>query len=320
MKDPAKQASIETPSPPTWEQTLLEKVAMASLIEQRKARRWSIFFKLILCAYLLVIGILYVPIPSFNDNLRDAHTALIDVSGVIAADSNSSAERVIAGLRAAFEHKHTAGVVVQINSPGGSPVQAGQIADEMHRLQANYPDIPLYSVITDIGASGGYYIAAAADTIYADKASIIGSIGVVSHGFGFVELLKKLGIQRRMIVAGEHKALLDPFLPTDSREVRHFQGVLSEIHRQFIESVQLGRGALLSPEEELFTGFVWSGEKSLSLGLVDALGDANFVAREIIGAERIMDFTPAKSLVERIEQRIGVTLVNALLQQSPQLQ
>lgn len=223
-----------------WERELLEKLATASITEQRRARRWGIFFKLLTFAYLVMLLILWLP-----DTLSDAaikstkeHTALVEINGVIADDSDASADNVVTALRSAFEDKKTKGVILRINSPGGSAVQAGYINDEIRRLKEKHPKIPVYAVVTDMAASGGYYIAVAADEIYVDKASIVGSIGVLMSTFGFERSMEKLGIERRLLTAGEHKGILDPFSPLKSEEKRHIQNMLDQVHQQFIQAVR----------------------------------------------------------------------------------
>lgn len=291
---------------PAWEDQLLKRFAFEALREQRLTRRWGIFFKLLAFAYLLALIVVSLPtIKTVTLLGSDKVTALVDIQGVIAADSNASADTIVTGLRAAFENKSTAGVIVRINSPGGSPVQAGYINDEIYRLKAKYPGIKVYAVIQDICASGGYYIAAAADEIYADKASIVGSIGVRMDSFGFVDAIGKLGVERRLLTAGEHKGFLDPFLPLDNREVAHITGLLGEIHRQFINTVLKGRGDRIKQSPDLFSGLVWTGEKALQNGLVDALGSASYVAREIIQAEDIVDFTPQQGVFDQVAKKLG---------------
>ena len=292
-----------------WEQTIIRNFAYEALREQRRARRWSVFFRCLIFAYLF--GVLLVSWPNLNFGGafgKSKITALVDVQGVIAHGMPASAENVITGLRDAFEHKATAAVIVRLNSPGGSPVQAGYINDEIFRLKAKYPRIKVYAVIEDICASGGYYIAAAADEIYADKGSIVGSIGVRMDSFGFVEALHKLGIERRLLTAGEHKGFLDPFMPLDDHEVAHVTGLLKEIHQQFINTVRKGRRDRLKEIPELYSGLVWTGEKGLELGLVDALGSAGYVAREIVHAPDIVDFTPEQNVVESLARRFGAQL------------
>jgi protease-4 len=215
-------------------------------------------------------------------------------------------------LRAAFKDKNTKGVILRINSPGGSPVQAGYIYDEIIRLREKYKDIPLYAVIVDIAVSGGYYVASAADKIYANKASIVGSIGVRMDSFGFVEAMEKLGIERRLMTAGEHKALLDPFLPLSALDKDHMQRMLNDIHGQFIEVVKKGRGDRLKESDELYSGLVWSGEDSVELGLVDVLGSAGFVSREVIGVEEVKDFSKQRDWLERFTDRVGVAMMGII--------
>lgn len=295
-----------------------DKVASAfareALREQRLARRWNTFFKALFFIYLLAILVLSIPNLSRGSWLSgEKFTALVDLQGVIASDSRASADAIITGLRAAFEDSNTAGVILRINSPGGSPVQAGYINDEIRRLRDKYPDIPLYAVLQDICASGGYYVAAAADEIYADKSTIVGSIGVRMDSFGFVESMEKLGVERRLLTAGEHKGFLDPFLPLRDEDVRHINTVLGEIHEQFINTVRAGRGDRLIESDELFSGYVWTGERGLAMGLVDALGSSSFVAREIIGAEEIVNFTPRQDLLDQFARKVGASLSESML-------
>jgi len=241
------------------------------------------------------------------------HTALVELRGEISANSISSADNINTGLQNAFKDKKTQGVILRINSPGGSPVQAGYINDEIRRLRAEYPDIPLYAVIEDVCASGGYYVAAAADKIYVDKASIVGSIGVLMNGFGYTGAMKKLGIERRLLTAGENKGFLDPFSPLDPQQQKYAREMLKDIHQQFIQVVQQGRGERLRNVPEIFSGIVWTGQKSIELGLADALGSAEFVAREIIKAEDIVDYTAKESFAERFAKRLGSATANALI-------
>ncbi|MEX2516368.1 MAG: S49 family peptidase [Gammaproteobacteria bacterium] len=297
-----------------WERNLISRLAMASLTEQRSARRWSIFFRSLLALYLLVLLLLYLPGSTWEATSMSAkgHTALVDVNGVISADSSASADNVVTALRRAFKDKNTRGVVIRINSPGGSPVQAGYIHDEILRLREKHPELPLYAVITDTCASGGYYIAAAADQIYANRASVVGSIGVIYAGFGFVDALDKLGVERRLLTAGENKGLMDPFSPLQQDDVEHLQSLLKDIHGQFIDIVKDGRGDRLVDSDDLFTGLVWTGEQSLELGLVDALGSASYVAREIIGIEEIVDYTVRENYLDRFARSLGSAMANTL--------
>ena len=245
--------------------------------------------------------------------MSDKHTAIVELRGEISASSVSSAANINEGLKNAFKDKNTQGVILRINSPGGSPVQAGYINDEIQRLRAKYPDIPLYAVIEDICASGGYYVAVAADKIYVDKASIVGSIGVLMNGFGFTGTMEKLGIERRLLTAGKNKGFLDAFSPSNPQQQQYAQGMLNDIHQQFIQVVQKGRGNRLKDKPEIFSGIVWTGKKSIDLGLTDALGSADYVAREIIKAESIVDFTTKENFVERFAKRLGSASTNALI-------
>ena len=292
---------------------LIEKMVGTLAVEQRRSRRWGIFFKLLTFGYLFAALLLFV-VNDWSDTAvsDEPHTALVDISGAISADSEANADNIAYGLRQAFEDENTRGVILRINSPGGSPVQSGYIYDEIKRLRALYPDTKLYSVITDIGASGGYYIAAAADEIYADKASLVGSIGVTSSSFGFVEMLNKLGIERRVMTAGEHKAFLDPFTPLKENERQFWEEVLGTTHKQFIEQVQKGRGERLKQSDKLFSGLIWSGEQAMELGLIDGLGSTGYVAREVIGETNIVDFTPALSPLEKLVERMGVTFAKTI--------
>jgi protease-4 len=258
-----------------WERDLVNRLAFAALKEQRRARRWGIFFKFLLFVYLLGILFLYTPSIELQPGAGDDHTALVELKGVIAPDKEGSADNVVSGLRSAFESDHAKGVILRINSPGGSPVQAGYINDEIRRLRKEHPDTPLYAVVADVCASGGYYAAVAADKIFADKASIVGSIGVRMDGFGFVEAMDKLGVERRLLTAGEHKGFLDPFQPVKEGDVEHVQALLNDIHTQFIQVVRTGRGDKLKDDPNLFSGFVWTGEQAVDLGLIDELGSAS---------------------------------------------
>jgi protease-4 len=297
-----------------WERSVLEKLATAAVDEQRRARRWGIFFKSL--GFIYLFALLFVGfgwIGKKEAALASKHTALVELSGVIAADSEASAANITSGLKEAFKDKRTQGVVLRINSPGGSPVQAGYINDEIRRLRAKYPTIPLYAVVEDICASGGYYVAVAADKIFVDKASIVGSIGVLMDGFGFVETLDKLGIERRLITAGQEKGFLDPFSPIIPQQKDHAERMLAEIHGQFIEVVKHGRGKRLKDNPDLFTGLVWTGQRSIELGLADELGNVDYVAREIIKADQVVDFTAHETFLERFAKRLGAGASEAFL-------
>ena len=295
---------------------LLEKAVLAGVQEQRRSRRWGIFFKSLTFIYLFGALALFSPLLDRQKGGvgSGSHTALIEVRGMIADQENASADNLIGSLRAAFKDAGTRGVIMRINSPGGSPVQSGYVYDEIRRLRGEYPDIRLYAVITDLGASGAYYIASAADEIYADKSSLVGSIGVTAAGFGFVGVMEKLGIDRRLYTAGEHKAFLDPFQPAKPEETAFWQQVLQTTHRQFIDSVKQGRGERLKYKEhpELFSGLVWSGEQALALGLVDGLASSSKIAREVIGEERIVDFTLQETAFDRFAKKLGAGVAEHL--------
>lgn len=297
---------------PGWERALLERLAFASVTEQRRARRWGIFFKLFFAAYFLALFVMLAGDSIGGRGFASRYTALVELDGTIEADSPASADNVIAGLRSAFEDTSTAGVILRANSPGGSPVQSSYIYDEIKRLRTKYPKTPLYGVVTDMCASGCYYALAAADKIYADRSSIVGSIGVLMNGFGFVATLNKLGVERRLLTAGEHKGFLDPFSPMKPADRQHAQKLLNEVHQQFIERVRAGRGEQLKETKELYSGLFWSGNEALKLGLVDALGNSSYVAREVIGAEDIVDFSYREGVFDRFARRLGTATAQAL--------
>ncbi len=312
MTDDDMPTSGSDKRPANWERDLLERLAFAALTEQRRARRWGIFFKLFFAAYLVLILVLAQSDSWDGKALKAEHTALIEMEGVISSDSLANADNVISGLRAAFENKSTQGIVLRANSPGGSPVQAGYINDEIKRLRAKHPKVPLYAVIGDMCASGCYYVVAAADKIYADKASIVGSIGVLMNGFGFVDTMKKIGVERRLMTAGEHKGFLDPFGPVKPAETKHAQQMLDEIHLQFIETVRQGRGKALKETRDMFSGLFWTGEEAIKLGLVDSLGGTSYVAREVIGAEEIVDYTYRENVFDRFARRLGTAMAQTI--------
>lgn len=302
--------------PPTeerWARDAIERLARAALDEQRRARHWGIFFKTLTFIYLFALLFIAIGWLGGKEQIAGRHTALVALEGVIAASGEASAERINQGLKDAFANSSTAGVIVRINSPGGSPVQANQINQEIRRLRGLHPDKPLYAVVEDVCASGGYYVAAAADRIYVDPGSIVGSIGVLMNGFGFTGTMNKLGVERRLITAGENKAFLDPFSPMDEKERAYAKQMLDEIHQQFIDVVKAGRGERLKQDPEVFSGLVWTGEKSIELGLADAVGSVEYVAREVIKAERVVDYTPPENLAERFVRRFGSAAAEALV-------
>ena len=298
-----------SPNDSQWDRKVLEKLALASLAEQKTRRRWGIFFKLLGFVYLTLVLLVVVDWGN-PDKLTDGkHTALVYLHGTIEANGEASAEKINNALQSAFEDKGTAGVVLRINSPGGSPVQAGIINDEIRRLRSKYPDTPLYAVVEDVCASGGYYVAAAADKIYVDKASLVGSIGVLMDGFGFTGAMDKLGVERRLLTAGENKGFLDPFSPQDAKQKQFAQTMLQDIHKQFIEVVRQGRGSRLKETPELYSGLVWTGARSIELGLADGLGTVESVARDVIKAEKVLDYTMRENIAERFAKRFGADMV-----------
>jgi len=304
----------KTPVEESWVKAFIKE----NFAEQKKTRRWGIFFKSLTFVYLF--GAIFLFFNSDTNLLSDQqeapHTAMVQINGVIAADQEANANVIVTGLRAAFKNEFSQAVMLVINSPGGSPVQAGYVFDEIQRLRLLYPDKKLYAVIAELGASGGYYIAAAADQIYADKASLVGSIGVTASSFGFVELMKKVGVERRHFTSGEHKAFLDPFSPSKEVEQDFWQEVLDVTHRQFIKVVKTGRGDRLNSDKaDLFSGLIWNGEQALALGLIDGLGSPGFVAREIVKAENIVNYSVQPSTIEKLTKRLGISIGNGFAKQ-----
>ncbi|MEZ5661193.1 MAG: S49 family peptidase [Burkholderiaceae bacterium] len=308
-----------------WERSVLEKMALSLVIERRRARRWGIFFKLLLVAYVGVMTAIWlgawtpggkpdgagVPVAE-GGGQGDRHTAVVRIEGVIKADAQTSAERINAALRAAFRDPKTAGVALLINSPGGSPVQSAMIFDEIRRLREKYPKIELHAVVGEVCASGGYYVAAAADKIHVNPASLVGSIGVLMDGFGFVGAMHKLGVERRLVSAGENKGFMDSFSPVSERDRDHLQGLLDQIHQQFIDAVRLGRGERLGDDPTLFSGLVWTGQKAVELGLADGQGSLGSLARDVFKADRVVDFSVRDTLLERLGRRFGFAVGSAV--------
>ncbi|WP_353396068.1 S49 family peptidase [Hydrogenophaga sp. 5NK40-0174] len=291
-----------------WERELVEKLVLAQLREQKAVRRWRIFSRLL---WLSIIGA-FLWLMFFSEQLRPSvktpHTAVIEIRGEISAGAEASAENVLASLRAAYDDEAAKAVVLLINSPGGSPVQAGIINDEIVRLRGLHPDKRVYAVVQDLCASAAYYIAASADEIYVDKASLVGSIGVLMDGFGFTGLMEKLGVERRLLTAGEHKGMLDPFSPQDEAERAYIQSMLTEIHTQFIDVVKEGRGDRLKETPETFSGLVWSGQEAVEIGLADGLGSLDQVARELVKAEEVVDYTQRESVGMRLARELGMSM------------
>lgn len=295
---------------PHWERELLEKLSSAALVEQRRARRWGIFFKSLLVLYVVFISVMAFRNTFFDSastNTQD-HTALVRLEGTIAAQNGVSAGTVMSGLNEAFESEHAKGVVLLINSPGGSPVQSGLIYDEMQRLQKKYPEKPLVAVVEDVCASGGYYVASAAKDIYVDKSSIVGSIGVIMGGFGFVDAMEKLGVERRVLTSGKNKALLDPFMTQNDEQTEHLKGMLDGVHKQFIDAVKNGRGDRLKIDDNTFSGLIWHGEDAVARGMADGFGSVESVARDVFEVSEIVDYSNKPHWVERFADRIGAKI------------
>ena len=295
-----------------WERAAIEKIALGSLQEHRRSRRWGIFFKSL--AFIYLFALLFMANDWFGaGSYSGPHTAIIDIKGEIGDGEAVNAEDTVASLQSAFENKNTKGIILRINSPGGSPVQAGIINDEITRLRKLHPKVPIYAVVEDICASGGYYIAVSADKIYVDKASIVGSIGVLMDGFGFTGTMQKFGVERRLLTAGTNKAMLDPFSPVNPKHKAYAQQMLDDIHQQFIDTVRQGRGERLKETPEIFSGLFWTGEKSIELGLADGLGSTDSVARDVIKEENLVDFTTHEGLADRVAKHFGASAAHALL-------
>ena len=307
---------MENKSSLNWERELIEKVTLAAINEQTKARRWGIVFKSLLFFYLFaVLGVAIYPSLSethLHGISNKEHTAIIDIRGMIAEDKATNADTVIEGLRDAVDNKYTKGIILYANSPGGSPVQSAYIYDEIHKIKKEHPLLPIYTVVSDICASGCYYIASATDKIFVSPASLVGSIGVLMDGFGFVDTLQKLGVERRLITAGAHKAILDPFSPRKEEETTYMQNLLNQVHQQFITAVKNGRGERLKETPELFSGLVWTGEEGIKVGLVDDLGSQHDVAKNIIGCENEVNFTPQEHLLDKLAGRLGISFSHAI--------
>ena len=299
-KDPSRQAA-------GWERDVLEKLAFAALEEQRANRRSRLWARLSWMALIAVVVVIGLDFGRSNKGGSTPHTALVEIKGEIASGGEASAELVVSSMRSAFEDTGALAVVLLINSPGGSPVQAGIINDEILRLKAKY-NKPVYAVVEESAASAAYYIAVAADQIYVDKASIVGSIGVLMDGFGFTGLMDKLGVERRLMTAGDNKGFLDPFSPQTDKQRQYAQAMLNQIHQQFITVVRKGRGDRLKETPEMFSGLFWNGQQAVDLGLADDLGNVDFVAREVVKAEDIVDYTRRDNVAERLVKRFGAAI------------
>ena len=309
-----KSSTNGTVSSGSWERSVLESVLQSFVQEKRRARRWGIFFKLAGLALLLGLVMLLSGRLDSSGKASDEsqHTALIEVTGVIDTGADANADAINAALRTAFKDAKTAGVVMRINSPGGSPVQAGMIVDEIRRLKLKYPKIPFYVVVEEMCASGGYYIAAAADKIMVDKASLVGSIGVLMDGFGFVGAMEKFGVERRLLTAGANKGFLDSFSPITDEQKKFAQAMLGEIHQQFIDVVRKGRGTRLKETAETFSGLFWTGAKAVEMGLADDFGSVESIARDLIKVENVVDFSPKENIAERLAKKIGVSVGDSI--------
>ena len=303
----------QTPSDSNqWERKVIQDLAFAAIKEQRASRRWGYVFKGFIFIYLIAILMMTMS----NQDIQaysEKHTALVNINGLIAADAEANADNIVAGLRDAFDNQQAKGLIIRLNTPGGSPVQSGIINDEVKRLRSIRPDFPVFAVIQDVCASGGYYIAVSAQEIYADKASIVGSIGVRMDSFGFTDTIAKLGVERRSITAGQNKSFLDPFLPVKDKDIEHAQSMLNNIHQQFIKVVKEGRGDRLANTPNLFSGLFWSGEQALPLGLIDGLANSSTVARDKIGAEKIIDYTPRPNYLDKFANRLGASFSQVLV-------
>ncbi|GAB2728120.1 S49 family peptidase [Melaminivora jejuensis] len=303
----AKGAQQTAGQNPAWERSVLEKLVLATLAEQRAARRWRIFWRF---AWIALMGAMFWLVATrdlASSTKSGPHTAVVDIKGEIAAGAEASAEFVVAAMRSAFEDSGSQAVVLLINSPGGSPVQAGIINDEIVRLKAKHGK-PVYAVVEETCASAAYYIAAAADDIFVDKASIVGSIGVLMDGFGFTGTMDKLGVERRLITAGENKGFLDPFSPMSDQQREYAQAMLDQIHQQFIAVVKAGRGERLKEMPETFSGLFWTGQQAVELGLADRLGNLDYVAREVVKAEEVIDYTRRDNMAERLARKFGAAV------------
>ena len=311
---------MPSPEGEQWERALINRMAREFLRDQRRGRFWGNLFKILGLLYLFVLlGALFSQDMLARLEPAEEHTALVEVKGIISSETQASADNLVTALREAFEAEQVKGIILRINSPGGSPVQAGYVNDEIRRLKAKYKedkgrDMPVYAVAVDLCASGGYYIAVAADQIYADKGSLVGSIGVRMDGFGFQKTMEDLGVERRLLTAGANKGILDPFSPLSEQDRAFVQTILDTLHTQFIQVVKDGRGDRLKGGDEVFSGLFWSGEQALELGLVDGLGSSGYVARELIGAETIVDYTKKKDLLESLGERLGAGVSTALFQ------
>jgi protease-4 len=297
-----------------WEREVIEKLALAAITEQTRARRWGVFFKGLMFLYLLaVFGVAMYP--KFSENIGGTgkdHTAIVNVVGTIAEGKDANADSIIESLRNAVKDEHTKGIILHANSPGGSPVQSSYVYEEIKKIKKDHPNLPIYAVVSDICASGCYFIVSASDKIFVNPSSLVGSIGVIMDGFGFVDGMQKLGVERRLFTAGAHKAMLDPFSPSKEDETRYIQNLINQVHQQFIGAVKAGRGDRLKETPELFSGLVWTGEEGIKQGIVDAVGNQDYVAKELIGAEKLVDFSQQEHLLDKIAGKLGASFGQAI--------
>ncbi len=304
----------EKDNKPGWERDVIEKLVLAAVTEQTRARRWGVFFKSLLFLYLIALfgATMYPKLKKDMGVDGKGHTAVVEVVGLIAENKDATAENIIESLRNAVKDKNTKGIILHANSPGGSPVQSSYVYDEIKKIKKDHPDLPIHTVVSDICTSGCYYIASASDQIFVNQASLVGSIGVLMDGFGFVDSMEKLGVERRLLTAGAHKAMLDPYSPPKEDETRYMQGLLDQVHQQFIGAVRAGRGDRLKETPEMFSGLVWTGEEGVKLGIADGFGNDDYVAREIIGAEELVDFTQEERFLDRIAGKLGASFGQAI--------
>ncbi|MBL6986224.1 MAG: signal peptide peptidase SppA [Methylobacter sp.] len=297
-----------------WEREVIEKLALAAVTEQTRARRWGVFFKSLMFIYLVaVFGLAVYPKLSkdIGGDSKD-HTAVIDVVGMIAEGKPANADSIIESLRDAVKDEHTKGIILHANSPGGSPVQSSYIYEEIRKIKKEHPSLPIYAVVSDICASGCYFIVSASDKIFVNPSSLVGSIGVLMDGFGFVDVMEKLGVERRLFTAGAHKAMLDPFSPSKEDETLYIQSLLNQVHQQFISAVKAGRGDRLKENPDMFSGLVWTGEEGVKQGIVDGVGNQDYVAKELIGADKLVDFSRQEHLLDKIAGKLGASFGQAI--------
>ena len=297
-----------------WEREVIEKLALAAVTEQTRARRWGVFLKSLMFIYLVaVFGLAVYPKLSkdIGGDSKD-HTAVIDVVGMIAEGKPANADSIIESLRDAVKDEHTKGIILHANSPGGSPVQSSYIYEEIRKIKKEHPSLPIYAVVSDICASGCYFIVSASDKIFVNPSSLVGSIGVLMDGFGFVDVMEKLGVERRLFTAGAHKAMLDPFSPSKEDETLYIQSLLNQVHQQFISAVKAGRGDRLKENPDMFSGLVWTGEEGVKQGIVDGVGNQDYVAKELIGADKLVDFSRQEHLLDKIAGKLGASFGQAI--------